>query len=68
MQTINFIIEHCLRTNQFVGSIPEVAGAHSQGESIDSLLGNLKEVCQLLELSDVQLVGKYDGSTYLIQV
>lgn len=68
MKTVDFIIEQCSQTKLLVGYIPGVAGAHSQGQSVEALVGNLKEVCELLEFSGVQLVGKFDGSTYQLQV
>lgn len=64
MKTVEFTIEKCSDTNQFVGIIPGISGAHSQGESIKSLLDNLKEVCELLEVQGVLLTGKYEGADY----
>ena len=42
------VIERCLKTGLFVGYIPGLAGAHSQGETLEELQGNLKEVLELL--------------------
>lgn len=42
------VIERCLKTGLFVGYIPGLAGAHSQGETLEELRGNLKEVLELL--------------------
>lgn len=64
MRTVEFTIEKCNDTNQFVGIIPGISGAHSQGESIKSLLDNLKEVCELLEVKGVLLRGQYEGAAY----
>ena len=68
MKTVEFTIEKCNDTNQFVGIIPGFSGAHSQGESIKSLLDNLKEVCELLELKGVLLTGQYEGADYKISL
>lgn len=64
MKTVEFTIEKCSDTNQFVGIIPGISGAHSQAESIKSLLDNLKEVCELLEVKGVLLTGQYEGADY----
>jgi predicted RNase H-like HicB family nuclease len=45
----NFIayVEFDPETNLYVGTIPGIAGAHSQGETLDELQVNLKEVLEL---------------------
>jgi predicted RNase H-like HicB family nuclease len=48
MRNFTAIIEKCPETGLFVGYIPGVAGAHSQGETLDELMANLKEVLELL--------------------
>jgi predicted RNase H-like HicB family nuclease len=68
MKTIEFTIEKCHETNLYVGIIAGIAGAHSQGESIKSLLDNLKEVCDLLEVKGVLLLGHYEGYGYKISL
>lgn len=68
MKTTEFTIESCAQTNHFIGIIPGLQGAHSQGDSIESLLQNLKEVCELLEIKDIQLSSTMNGKTYLIQL
>lgn len=64
MKTVEFTIEKCKDTNQYVGIIPVISGAHTQGESIKSLLDNLKEVCELLDVKGVLLTGQYEGAAY----
>ncbi|MBF5040331.1 type II toxin-antitoxin system HicB family antitoxin [Methylophilus sp. 13] len=66
MKTVEFTIEKCRDTNQYVGIIPGISGAHTQGESIKSLLDNLKEVCELLEVKGVLLTGQYEGAAYRV--
>lgn len=68
MKTVEFTIEKCNYTNQFVGIIPGISGAHTQGESIKSLLDNLKEVCELLEVHGVLLTGRYEAADYNLSV
>ena len=42
------VIEQCVETGMFVGYIPGMRGAHAQGESLEELQNNLKEVLELL--------------------
>ena len=51
------VIERCVETGLFVGYIPGLAGAHSQGESLEELRSNLDEVLELLS-EDGALVSK----------
>lgn len=48
MKTFTAVVEKCVETGVFVGYVPGFAGAHSQGESINELNQNLKEVIELL--------------------
>jgi predicted RNase H-like HicB family nuclease len=45
----NFVayIERDPETNLYVGIIPNIPGAHTQGETLDELQKNLKEVLEL---------------------
>lgn len=43
-----FSINKCPDTGLFVGYIPELRGAHSQGKTLDELNHNLKEVVELI--------------------
>lgn len=47
MQTFTAYIEWDKDTNLYVGTIPSVPGAHTQGSSLDELRDNLKEVLEL---------------------
>ena len=42
------VIEKCPDTELYVGHIPGFPGAHSQGETLDVLNENLKEVVKML--------------------
>lgn len=68
MKTVEFTIEKCRDTNQYVGIIPGISGAHTQGESIKTLMDNLKEVCELLEVKGILLTGRYEGADYNVSV
>ncbi|MDX2229830.1 MAG: type II toxin-antitoxin system HicB family antitoxin [Leptolyngbyaceae cyanobacterium bins.349] len=48
MKIFTAIIERDLDTNLYVGYVPGFAGAHSQGETLDELQANLKEVIEML--------------------
>jgi predicted RNase H-like HicB family nuclease len=47
MRTLTAYIEFDPETNLYVGFVPGVAGAHSQGATLDELHENLKEVLEL---------------------
>ena len=42
------IIEYCKDTCLYVGQVPGFPGAHSQGETLEELKTNLKEVISML--------------------
>jgi predicted RNase H-like HicB family nuclease len=48
MRTFTAIIERCPKTGLFVGYVPGFPGAHSQGDTVEELNNNLKEVIELL--------------------
>ena len=55
MKTFTAYIEWDPETKLYVGSVPGIPGAHSQGASLDELQKNLKEVLELCieELGDL---------------
>ena len=42
------VVERCPETGLYVGYIPGIPGAHTQGETIEELERNIKEVLELL--------------------
>ena len=48
MTTYTAVIERCPETGLYVGYVPGFRGAHSQGETLEELNGNLIEVIELL--------------------
>lgn len=48
MHTYIAVVEKCQDTGLFVGYVPGFQGAHSQGETLDEVNANLKEVISLL--------------------
>jgi len=68
MRSFTAVIEKCPDTGLLVGFVPGFPGAHSQGESLDELHGNLREVIEmLLEDGDPKLEAEYIG-TQLVTV
>lgn len=56
---LNAIIETDLATGLLVGSVPDIPGAHSQGDTVDEVRANLVEVLELLQLQTVLPSGAY---------
>ena len=48
MKTFTAVIERCADTGLYVGFVPGFPGAHSQGETLDELQRNLREVIEML--------------------
>ncbi|MDE0035694.1 MAG: type II toxin-antitoxin system HicB family antitoxin [Deltaproteobacteria bacterium] len=48
MRTYTAVVERCLDTRLYVGYVPGFPGAHSQGETLEELNENLKEVIAML--------------------
>ena len=68
MRSFTAVIEKCPDTGLLVGFVPGFPGAHSQGESLDELHANLREVIEiLLEDGDPELETEYIG-TQLVTV
>lgn len=53
MRSYTAIIERDADTGLYVGYIPGLPGAHSQGETLDELHDNLREVVEMLLEDDV---------------
>ena len=62
MKSYTAIIEHCPATGLYMGHVPGFRGAHSQGETLDELRGNLEEVIKmLLEDGEPDLEAEFSG-------
>lgn len=59
MKVFTAIVEQDSDTNFYVGYVPGFPGAHSQGETLDELRDNLREVIEML-LEDEKVVFKTD--------
>lgn len=63
MHTFTAVIERCPDTGLLVGYVPGFPGAHSQGETLDELNGNLEEVIgMLLEDGEPKLDSEFVGT------
>ncbi len=63
MHNFTAVVEKCVQTGLFVGYVPGFPGAHSQGESLDELNVNLREVIEmLLEDGDPVLEAEFVGT------
>ncbi|HWE35608.1 MAG TPA: type II toxin-antitoxin system HicB family antitoxin [Isosphaeraceae bacterium] len=68
MRSFTVIVERCPETGLFVGYVPGFPGAHSQGETVDELRENMREVIgMLLEDGEPEWDSEFVG-TQTIQV
>ena len=62
MKTYQAIVERCPDTRLYVGYVSGFPGAHAQGETLDELNANLREVvAMLLEDGEPQLEAEFVG-------
>jgi predicted RNase H-like HicB family nuclease len=67
MRIFTAIIEKCPDTGLYVGFVPGFPGAHSQGETLEELNKNLKEVIEmLLEEGEPELEGEFVGTQNVV--
>jgi len=63
MRTFTAVVEKCPDTHLYVGYVPGFPGAHSQGETLDELNDNLKEVIEmLLDEADPKFESEFVGT------
>jgi predicted RNase H-like HicB family nuclease len=68
VRTFTAVVEKCADTGLYVGFVPGFPGAHSQGETLDELNENLREVvAMLLEEGEPDLESIFIG-TQLVSV
>ena len=62
MKSYVAVVERDADTGLYVGWVPGFPGAHSQGETLDELQGNLREVIELLlEDGEVDMESEFVG-------
>ena len=63
MNTYTAVVERCPDTGLYVGYVPGFPGAHSQGETLEELNANLREVITLiLEEGAPAMAGEFVGT------
>jgi predicted RNase H-like HicB family nuclease len=63
MRTYTAVVERCPDTGLYVGRVPGFPGAHSQGDTLDELDANLREViAMLLEDGEPHLDSEFVGT------
>jgi len=67
MKTFTAIVERDIDTKLYLGYIPGFKGAHSQGETLDELQENLKEVIEmLLENENLTFETEFVGTQQIV--
>ncbi len=67
MRTYTAVVEKCPDTGLYVGYVPGLPGAHSQGETMEELANNLKEVIEmLLDEGEPRLEAEFVGTQNLV--
>ena len=67
MRTYTAVIEKCPDTGLYVGYVPGFPGAHSQGETMEELADNLKEViAMLLDEGEPRLEAEFVGTQNVV--
>ncbi|MFH1737400.1 MAG: type II toxin-antitoxin system HicB family antitoxin [bacterium] len=67
MRTYTAVVEKCRDTGLFVGYVPGFPGAHSQGDTMEELTANLREVIlMLLEDGEPALEGEFVGTQNIV--
>jgi predicted RNase H-like HicB family nuclease len=63
MKAFTAVVERCPDTGLYVGYVPGIPGAHSQGATLDELRANLKEVLEMLaEDGEIEAEGQFVGT------
>lgn len=63
MRKFTAVIERCPETGLYVGYVPGLVGAHSQGETIEQLNAHLAEViAMILESGEPQMESEFVGT------
>jgi predicted RNase H-like HicB family nuclease len=67
MKTFTAIVERDPETKLYVGYVPGLSGAHSQGDTLDELQDNLREVIEmLLEDEDIAFEAEFIGTQQIV--
>lgn len=64
-RTLTAIVERCRETGLYVGHVPGLPGAHSQGVDLDELRANLQEVLEMLLEDEPEWESEFIGTQQL---
>ena len=65
IRTFTAIVERCRETGLYVGHVPGLSGAHSQGANLDELRLNLQEVLEMLLEDEPEWESDFIGTQQL---
>ncbi len=66
MRLFTAVIKRCSDTGHYIGYVPGFPGAHSQGNTLDELNDNLREViAMIMEDGEPQLESQFVGTQTL---
>ena len=68
MRLFTAVIERCPETGLYVGYVPGLPGAHSQGSTLDELHENLREVITMLMVDGEPAMESQFVGTQMLQV
>ena len=61
------VVERCPNTGLYVGYVPCFSGAHSQGETLEKLNDNLKEIiAMILDDGVPAIAGEFVGTQVIV--
>lgn len=67
MKTYTAVVEKDKATGLYVGYVPDFPGAHSQGETLDELRENLREVVEMLnEDEELRIEAEFVGTQQIV--
>ena len=67
MKTYTAVVERCPETGLYVSYVPGFPGAHVQGETLDELNDNLREViAMILEDGPPAMAGEFVGTQTVV--
>ena len=67
MRSYTAVVERCPDTRLYIGYVPGFPGAHSQGETLEELNGNLKDViAMILDDGTPAMVGEFVGTQVVV--
>ncbi|MCY3996848.1 MAG: type II toxin-antitoxin system HicB family antitoxin [Rhodobacter sp.] len=66
MRAFTTVIEHCPDTGLYVGYVPSLPGAHSQGAALDVLNSNLRDVVSMVVEDNAIAEDRFVGTQVVV--